>query len=65
MIKKSESGKNGEKRLEEAKKWKAETERSLSVVKAKEAHKRIEEIEKSRKRSVIFQFVTVFYNIQL
>ena len=54
MTESSESGKSGEKRLEEAKKWQAETERSLAVLKAKEAHKLIEEIEKGRKRSAIF-----------
>ena len=42
------------KRLEEARKWQAETERSLAVVKAKEAHKLIEDTEKARKRSAVF-----------
>lgn len=53
MTENNQSGKSEEKRLEEAKKWQAETTRSLSVLKAKEAHKLIEEMEKSRKRSAI------------
>jgi len=53
MTEDSESGKNEEKRIEEAQKWQAEAERSLAVAKAKEAHKLIEDTEKSRKRSAI------------
>lgn len=46
-----------DKHLEEKKKLEAEIERSLSVAKMKAAHKQIEEIEKSRKRSVILSIL--------
>lgn len=45
--------KNKDKRLEEKEKLDAEVARSLSVVKMKETHRQIEEIEKSRKKSAI------------
>ena len=48
-----EKGKDKKKRLEEKEKWDAEVERSLSVVKLKEAHKQIEEVEKLRKHDAI------------
>jgi hypothetical protein len=49
--------KSKDKRLEEKEKIDAEIERSLSVAKMKQAHAQIEEIEKSRKRSVIASIV--------
>jgi len=42
-----------DKRLEEKEKLDAEIARSLSVIKMKEAHKKIEEVEKLRKRAAI------------
>jgi len=42
-----------DKHLEEKEKLEAEISRSLSVVKVKEAHKQIEDIEKSRKQASI------------
>jgi hypothetical protein len=42
-----------DKHIEEKEKLKEEIERSLSVVKMKEAHKQIEDIEKSRKQASI------------
>jgi hypothetical protein len=54
MTEGSESEKSKEKRLEETEKWQAETARSLAVARAKEAHKLIEDTEKSRKHSAIF-----------
>ena len=45
--------KDKDKRLEEREKIEAEIARSLSVVKMKETHKLIEEVEKSRKRAAI------------
>jgi len=46
-----------DKPLGEKEKLEAEISRSLSVAKMKEAHKQIEEIEKSRKRSVILSII--------
>jgi len=42
-----------DKPLEEKEKLEAEIERSLSVVKMKEVHKQIEEIEKLRKQATV------------
>jgi hypothetical protein len=42
-----------EKRLEQKEKWEAETGRSLAVYKFKEVHKKIEDIEKLRKRPAL------------
>lgn len=50
----SEKGQsNKDKRLEEIEKQRIELERSLAVAKVKEAHKQIEDAEKSRKRSAV------------
>ena len=46
-----------EDKLGEKAKLEAEISRSLSVVKMKEVHKQIEEVEKSRRRSVILSIV--------
>lgn len=46
-----------DKHLKEREKLEAEISRSLSVAKMKAAHKQIEEIEKSRKRSVILSTI--------
>lgn len=54
MTKGSEPMKSKEKRLEEKEKWDAEAARSVAVARVKEAHKLIEDTEKSRKRSTIF-----------
>lgn len=49
----NENSKSKGKRLEEKETQEAELERSLVVVKVKEAHKQIEETEKSRKRPTV------------
>ena len=49
----NETKKDKDKRLAEKEKLEAEIARSLSVVKMKEAHKQIEEIERSRKKATI------------
>ena len=46
-------GKDTDNRLKEKEKLDAEIARSLSVVKVKEAHKQIEDVEKARKKSAI------------
>lgn len=45
--------KSEEKRIAEKEKIEAETQRSLAVAEMKQAHKRIEDVEKIRKRSAI------------
>ena len=55
-----------DKRLEEKEKLDAEVARSLSVVKVKEAHKQIEDIEKLRKQSSIKSIVErLSFNIEI
>jgi hypothetical protein len=49
--------KNEDKRLEEKEKLEAEIARSLAVVKVKETHKQIEDIEKLRKQAAIKSIV--------
>ena len=49
--------KDAGKRLKEKEKLDAEVARSLSVVKVKEAHKQIEEVEKLRKKSAITSII--------
>lgn len=46
--------KSKEKRIEEKEKADAETQRSFAIVEMKKAHKQIEEIEKLRKRPVVY-----------
>lgn len=53
MATKEEKSKTKEKRLEEKEKLEAEIQRSLSVVGVKEVHKKIEDVEKLRKRPVL------------
>jgi hypothetical protein len=49
----NDKSKNKEKRIEEKEKVENEIQRSLAVARMKQAHKQIEDIEKSRKRSAI------------
>lgn len=49
--------KSKEKRLEEKEKLEAEIARSLSVVKVKEIHKQIEDVEKLRKRGAVLSII--------
>lgn len=48
-----EDSKSKEKRLEQKEKLNAETERSLAVARMKQAHKQIEDTERTRKRSAV------------
>jgi len=49
--------KSKDKRLDEKERLEAEIERSLAVVRMKEVHRQIEEVEKSRKRSAILSII--------
>jgi hypothetical protein len=53
MNEKLDKSKNKDRRLEEKEKLEAEAERSIAVAKMKQAHKLIEDTEKSRKRSAV------------
>lgn len=53
MSGKTENSKTKDKRLEEKEKLEAEAERSFAVARMKQAHKQIEDTEKSRKRATI------------
>jgi len=53
MNKSSEDSKSKDKRLEEKEKLESEIERSLAVARMKQAHKTIEDVEKTRRRSAM------------
>ena len=58
--------KDKNKRIEEKEKIDAEIERSLSVVKMKEAHKKIEDVEKARKKANISSIIErISFNVNL
>jgi hypothetical protein len=57
LTEKNEASKTKDKRLEETKRLEVEVHRSLAVVKMKEAHKAIEDAEKSRKRSAVLSII--------
>lgn len=58
--------KDAGKRLEEKERLDAEIARSLSVVKVKEAHKQIEDVEKLRKKSAITSIIErLNFNIEM